>query len=91
MRLPETEVFQLLTEQFDVIEARWDANPFDEALAYALTIKEFMRDRQIQDVDEGIRQFVSFKQEQIARLSQLGFGTAQATFSLPPRLATQAA
>lgn len=72
MRLPENEVRRLLTEAFDQLERLWDQNPYDVAIAYATTIKEFMADHQISDVGEGLTKFVAFKLEQVRALSGVG-------------------
>lgn len=83
MRFPRTEVYRLLSEQFEQVEIIWDNDPYDEVNAFALTIKEFMRDRQIQQVDEGVRCFVEFKLEQTRQLAAVGLANGE--FSACPR------
>jgi len=94
MRFPQAEVRQLLKERFDVVEVIWDHDPYDEVNTFALTIKEFMSDHAIENVDEGIQRFIEFKREQTQSLAKVGLGTST-DFStrLPssPNLAPQAA
>ena len=89
MRFPQAEVLRLLAEHFDRIEQIWDQEPYDAVNAYALTIKEFMRDHAISAAEEGIARFVDFKRKQTQCLSEVGL-TATARLSLPfSKLATQ--
>lgn len=94
MRFPQIEVERLLTERYEQIELIWDRDPYDEVNAIALTIKEFMRDHQIGEVDAGIRAFLAFKKEQSRALADVGLdagGDFSARLPSSPRLATQAA
>jgi hypothetical protein len=89
----EKEIERLLLDAFDQIESLWDRDPYNGALAYALTVKEFMTDRHIQSVEEGLRSFAALKQIQTRMLAELGIGlrspSARAVFARP--LATQTA
>ncbi len=72
MRFPESEVYGLLDKQFDQIEAIWEKDPYNEAVVYAFTIKEFMKDHAIRSPEEGIQSFKAFKLAQREELSTLG-------------------
>jgi len=74
MRFPRVDVQNLLSERFEQVEVLWDQDPYNPVNAFALTIKEFMSDHQIQQVDEGIQRFVEFKQEQTQCLAAVGLG-----------------
>jgi hypothetical protein len=88
MRYPEIEVRRLLERQFSELESLWEASPYDEALAYAITIKEYMSAQGIDQPAQGIERFWQFKQSQAASLAALGL--APRLTALPsPRLASQ--
>lgn len=74
MHFPEAKVSRLLSERFDEIEAIWDRDPYDPVNACAVTIKEFMTTHRIAAVDEGVRRFVAFKEQQRHELAKVGLG-----------------
>ena len=93
MRFLESDVYGLLDKQFDQIEALWEKDPYNEAVVYAFTIKEFMQDHQIRSLEEGIQSFKSFKLAQREELSTLGLEPQPHELIAPvppaPRLAPQ--
>jgi hypothetical protein len=72
MRLIENEIRRMMTEQFEHLEDLWEQTPYNEVLAYAITIKEFMNYHHIQQIENGIQLFKSFKEKQMQQLSLLG-------------------
>ncbi len=72
MEIKVVDVKQLLEEHFEHIEKIWDEDPYNEVHVFALTIKEFMLARGIDRVEEGIKQFIAFKNEQTEELTRLG-------------------
>lgn len=86
MRFPESDVRQLLCHHFDEVEALSEASPYDETLVCALTVKEFMRDREIGDVTEALAAYASFKAEQGRELSRLGIGHLEPSQRIPSSL-----
>lgn len=93
MRFPRVEVQRLLNEQFEHLEDLWDRDPYDEVKAIALTIKEFMGDRRITTVEQGIARYLKFKQDQSQRLADVGLAGGDLSERLPsaPRLEPQPA
>lgn len=89
IRYAETEVRRLLRLQESELETLHETSPYDESLAYALTIRDYMKDHGIAGVEEGIASFWRFKEGQATTLAALGLASRR-TGPLPsPRLASQ--
>jgi hypothetical protein len=89
IRYSENEVRRLLRQPQSELEMLQATSPYDEALAYALTIKDFMKDHGIAAVEEGLARFWQFKEGQAASLAAVGLASRR-TGPLPsPRLASQ--
>lgn len=86
----EARVRRLLRQSLETLEQMWDENPYDEILVCAVTIKQFMADHDVADIDEGLRRFAAFKEEQSQKLADVGLGN-QISACLAGRLASQAA
>lgn len=68
-------VRQLLTLDLSTIEAMWDQNPECQAIAYALTVKEYMIRRGLRQAEMGIRSYEAYKRRQSTMLSSVGLHT----------------
>lgn len=89
IRYAEADVRGLLRRTLAELETLFETSPYDETVAYAVTIKDFMIDHQIGNVEEGIARFWQFKQSQSESLARLGLASRR-TGPLPsPRLASQ--
>ncbi len=89
IRYAELDVRRLLERHFAELDTLFETSPYDEAVAYAVTIKDYMLDHGIADAGVGIERFWQLKERQAAQLARLGLAARRTGPRPSPRLAAQ--